>query len=740
LAENKRDENRPFAFLATFATGLSESGRPQHRPLGAAVRESAEARDRSSLLRLLEPVERAAQESALLRELVDSRALFSPQRWTADQAYRFLKEVPAFEAAGLLVRVPDWWRRRARPQVAVRVGQSAPSTLGVDALLDFQVGLALDGEPLTAAELRAIRAQTSGLQLIRGRWVEVESEKLVAVLASWKDIERSAKTSGLAFGEALRLLSGASLDGDRAPAEERDWTEVVAGSWLKERLASLRRPESASDDGEIAGLKAVLRPYQRAGVAWLRLLSEFGLGACLADDMGLGKTVQVIALVLALKRARGSRTHVLVAPASLLGNWLAELERFAPTLRAQVVHPSAGPEAMRAPTHDALLATDLVITTYGTVTRLEWLSEQKWDLVILDEAQAVKTPSAKQTRAVKALPARARIALTGTPVENRLGDLWSIFDFLNPGLLGSAKAFSQLTRRLADKGDYGPLKELCRPYLLRRLKTDRNIIADLPEKTEVRAYAGLTKVQAALYEDAVRELEKKLTKLAVQRGASGDGQIARRGAVLAALLRFKQICNHPSQWLSDGAYAPEASGKFARLAELCEPIREKQEKVLVFTQFREITDALAAFLARTFGRAGLVLHGGTPVKERCALVERFQSEESVPFFVLSVKAGGTGLNLTAASHVIHFDRWWNPAVEDQATDRAFRIGQKRAVLVHKLVCRGTVEERIDALIEQKRGLQRQLLEGGGEIDLGGLDDRELLSLVSLDIHAALDGA
>lgn len=350
--------------------------------------------------------------------------------------------------------------------------------------------------------------------------------------------------------------------------------------------------------------------------------------------------------------------------------------------------------------------------------------------MILDEAQAIKNPEAKQTRAAKRLGAQARIALTGTPIENRLGDLWSIIDFINPGLLGSAKEFTRYTKRLADEphNPYGPLRDLVRPYILRRLKTDRSVIADLPEKTEVKAFCQLGRTQAALYQQAVEELAAQLD--------DAEG-IRRKGVVLAFLMRFKQICNHPSQWLGDGAWAEEDSGKWARLRELCEVVAAKQEKVLVFTQFREVTAPLAAFLGGVFGRPGLVLHGETAVRKRTELVARFQEDESVPFFVLSLKAGGAGLNLTAASHVVHFDRWWNPAVENQATDRAFRIGQTKNVLVHKFVCRGTVEEKIDALIESKKQLAQELLEGGAELNLTELGDEELLSLVALDLNAAI---
>jgi SNF2 family DNA or RNA helicase len=439
----------------------------------------------------------------------------------------------------------------------------------------------------------------------------------------------------------------------------------------------------------------------------------------------------------AARAARGGddrearRPSLLVVPASLIANWQQEIGRFAPDLTVLVAHPSERPaRELGALTLDDLTGTDIVITTYGQVSRLPWLGVVEWTVLALDEAQAIKNPATKQARAVKQLRSRARVALTGTPIENRLSDLWSLFDFLNPGLLGSARAFTRVTRELAAGGDrhYGPLRALARPYILRRLKTDRTVIADLPDKTEVRAYCRLTKKQAALYRQAVDELERRLGTV--------DG-MERRGAILATLLRLKQICNHPSQWLGDGSYAPEQSGKFARLAELGEELTLRQEKVLVFSQFREMTDPLARYLGGVFGRPGLVLHGETPVPERMGLVERFQADETIPFFVLSLRAGGTGLNLTAASQVIHFDRWWNPAVENQATDRAFRIGQRRNVVVHKFICRGTVEERIDGLIEQKKGLAADLLAAGGEGLVTEMSDAEVLRIVALDLRSAL---
>jgi non-specific serine/threonine protein kinase len=450
--------------------------------------------------------------------------------------------------------------------------------------------------------------------------------------------------------------------------------------------------------------------------------------------MGLGKTIQVLSLLLVLKGQAGDRhkPSLLVAPASLLANWAAEIARFAPSLKAIVVHPSAmSADELKADGPGDVSDADLAITSYGFLARVPWLTQTSWRLAILDEAQAIKNPGARQTRTVKQLRADARVALTGTPIENRLGDLWSIFDFINPGLLGSSKQFSSYAKRLADSeapNPYAPLRTLVRPYVLRRMKTDKSIIADLPDKTEVKAFCALSRRQAALYQQAVDDLTQQLD------GAEG---IERKGVVLALLMRLKQICNHPSQWLGDHSWAEEDSGKFARLRDITEEIAARQEKALVFTQFKETTAPLAAFLGSVFGRDGLVLHGETQVGKRRDLVRKFQEDDDVPFFVLSLKAGGAGLNLTAAAHVIHFDRWWNPAVENQATDRAFRIGQTKNVLVHKFVCRGTVEEKIDQMIEAKRQLAGDFLGAGAETILTEMKNDELLKLVTLDLAAAI---
>ena len=741
LAENRKDPDAPFAFMATYTHALSAHATPQHLPLGQALREYAGAASKARLLSLLVPVQRAAEQCAWLKSMVDAGEIFHPLRWTPRDAVVFLRDVHALEQSGIVVRVPANWKagRPPRPTVQATVGTRPPAGLGLDALLDFRMDVTLDGEALTPEDVRALLESVDGLTLLRGRWVEVDRERLRGLIDEFRRVERAASRNGLTFAEAMRLVSGADArDGTTTTKDEdREWSGTVAGPWLAGVLQALRGPESLAHADPGDALHATLRPYQQVGVRWLHFLSSLGLGACLADDMGLGKTIQVLALLLVLDRERATHTpgkrrpSLIVAPASLLANWAAEAARFAPGLSVLVAHPSAMPAAqLKAMNQARVREADVVVTTYGAVRALPWLSAFDWHLAVVDEAQAIKNPEAKQTRAVKALQARARIALTGTPIENRLGDLWSIFDFLNPGLLGSAKQFTALTKRLADRphNAYGPLRTLVRPYILRRMKTDRAIVAELPDKTEVNAYCLLSRTQAALYEQAVHDLRDRL--------AAADG-IERRGVVLASLMRLKQICNHPSQWLGDGAWRPADSGKWARLSEVAEVIAARQEKVIVFTQFREVTGPVAAHLGAVFGRPGLVLHGGTPVKDRRGLVRQFQEDERTPFFVLSLKAGGTGLNLTAASHVIHFDRWWNPAVEDQATDRAFRIGQTRNVLVHKFVCRGTVEERIDALIASKRGLARDILEGGADLLLTEMRDDELLRLVALDHRAAI---
>ncbi len=509
LAENRQDPQLPFAFLATYTTRLSQHAKVQHLPLGQALREYAGAANNDRLLSLLLPVQRAAEACGWLKAMVDAGEIFHPLRWSPAEAMQMLRDVPQLEAAGVVVRMPAAWRgkRPPRPRVRGSVGGQSPVGVGQEALLDFRMEMTLDGETLTPDEISALLAQSDGLALVRGRWVEIDREQLTKMMERFREIERTAAGNGLSFRDAMRLLAGAAVDnGDTAEENAADWSQVVAGPWLAETLQGLRSPEGLAQIDPGAELNGTLRPYQQVGVRWLYLLSRLGLGACLADDMGLGKTVQVLSLLLVLQRQTGGKRQpsLLVAPASLLANWASEMERFTPGLRALIAHPSALPATgWKALTPERAEDVDLVITSYGSLLRVPWIAERSWRLVVLDEAQAIKNPGARQTHAAKKLKARARLALTGTPVENRLGDLWSIFDFVNPGLLGSAKEFSSYAKRLAERPhvSYGPLRELVRPYILRRLKTDKTVISDLPDKTEMKAFCALSRKQAALYQE-----------------------------------------------------------------------------------------------------------------------------------------------------------------------------------------------------------------------------------------------
>lgn len=733
LAENRRDPEFPFAFMATYTTGLSGNAAAKHVPLGQALNDYAGTANRDKMLSLLMPVQRAASVYAWLKAMIANGEIFHPLKWTAAKASRFLKSVPDLEKAGIVVRMPATWKygRPPRPQVSATVGARPPSGFGVDALLDFDMDVTLDGSPLTEDELTSLLAGTHSLVLLRGKWVEADPMRLQKALERLRDAQALAQSEGLTFAQAVRLLSGVSVSDDIATGSGADWAVINSGEWLSKTLTALRTTDDLVVDPGPA-LKGKLRPYQKAGVQWLNLLSSLGLGACLADDMGLGKTIQVLSLLLIRKEEKKStRPNLLIVPASLLSNWADEIARFTPGLKAIILHASdMRPDDMAKLGKAGYAGLDLVITSYGSLLRMTDLAETSWGLVILDEAQAIKNPATKQTIAAKKLKSQARIALTGTPVENQLGDLWSIFDFINPGLLGTAKEFTKYSKTIIDRphNPYGDLRNLISPYILRRMKTDKSIISDLPDKTELHAYCSMSRKQVALYTQAVTELAEALK--------DADG-IQRKGLVLTSIIRLKQICNHPSQWLGDNIWEETESGKWTRLREIAEMVAARQEKMLIFTQFREITGPLSTFLGEVFGKPGLTLHGGTPIKSRKTLVKQFQEDENFPFFILSLKAGGSGLTLTEASHVVHFDRWWNPAVENQATDRAFRIGQKRNVLVHKFVCSGTVEEKIDTMIEKKKSLSQDLLSGRAEINITEMHNDDILKMVSLDLKSNL---
>ena len=738
LAENKGDKSgaRPFAFLATFVSRADADGRAKHLPLSAALK--AYAAKPAALGKILAPLEAAAKDDKFLLSLLETRRIFQPCALSVGEAYSFLKGITKYEESGLLVRTGRIWAKSPpKAKVSVSVGTKGGS-LNAYALCDFSVDVTINGEPLSEDDLAILANARDGLVRIRGEWVEVDHEKIEALLAKWKDAKRLMR-DGLTMAQALRMLAGGDADSLVPGGGDDDACEVRATGELKELLRGMM--DGGGGRGATAlpnGLDTVLRPYQKNGVEYLLRTMEAGLGACLADDMGLGKTLQVLTLIDTWKQ-RGEIAPLpvlVVMPASLLANWKAEAARFTPDLRVGVLHPSdaeyrgmgKGERGMGTGEWEEYLKRfDLVLTTYGQFTRSEKLRKLPFAAVIADEAQAIKNPGSGQSKALRSVVSPRRLALTGTPVENRMSDLWSIFDFINPGLLGSLKSFQSAT---AKSGDFSVVRRLTRPFILRRLKTDKTIIADLPDKTEIDVSTPLSQKQALLYARTVEELRQALEDV------KGEGStMKRRGLVLAYMLRFKQICDHPSLYLGTEAYTPEDSGKFTVLGERAAEVASRQEKMLVFTQYREMTGPLAEYLEGVFGREGLVLHGGTPVSKRGALVKAFQDPAGPPFFVLSVKAAGTGLNLTAANHVVHFDRWWNPAVENQASDRAYRIGQKRNVLIHKFVTYGTLEEKIDAMIKEKQTLADSLFADGGEKLVTEMSDAELMDLVKLDVSA-----
>lgn len=713
LVESK-DEMYPFAFMATYSTKPVKSKRAVHTPLKNALKEFDG--DENKLLMLISTVIKAAEKSTFISDLLESGELFSPLKLSAQEAYTVLKEIVIYEEAGILCRMPDWWRKRNNSiRLLVTVGEKEPSKLGLNALMDFSPSLSIGEDAITEQELRAFLDMAEGLVQYKGKWVEIDKKKLKALLEAFEKVNDQEEVLSLADAMRLELSMNQLLNVSTDDIE----VSVSNGQWLRLMKESLVHPAVIENINMVPSFHATLRAYQQTGYHWLNRMSGYGFGACLADDMGLGKTVQMIAF-LEYRRVHQIEQALLILPASLIGNWQKEIEKFAPEMTYQILHMS---DLKSSETLQIREGKFLYITTYGMAGRLEALKNRQWDYLILDEAQAIKNPGTKQTKAIKAIPAKMRMAMTGTPIENRLSDLWSLFDFLNQGLLGTTKEFTDFTKGLSDNTiGYAKLRKMIQPFILRRLKTDKSIIADLPDKLEINVFTTLSKKQIVLYKQLIEQIS------GVLKDAEGIG---RKGLILSSILKFKQICNHPDQYMGREEYKPEQSGKFEQLRAICETIHEKRERVLIFTQFREMTEPISDFLSGIFNAEGFVLHGGTPVKRRNEMVEQFNGEHYIPYMVLSLKAGGVGLNLTAANHVIHFDRWWNPAVENQATDRAFRIGQTKNVMVHKFVTKGTIEEKIDTIIEGKQKLSADILSAGGEQWITEYNNEELMKMFAL---------
>ena len=642
-----------------------------------------------------------------------------------DEAFAFLVDaLPLLEANGFAVLVPNWWGRRAKIKARARLRGKTPEPTGIltsDTLLNYQWEMSLGGERISRAEFEELVALKQPLVRYRGQWVALDPDQIEAAL---KFFEQTA-AGEMDVMDALKMQ--ATGDAPELDGIEIEGMEVEG--WLDDMFQQIQEPERAEVPPLPQTLKADLRPYQERGYGWLVQMRQMKMGACLADDMGLGKTLQTITFWLYEREQLDvKQPALLVCPTSVVGNWGHEIARFAPRLKV-MKHQGADRLKDADAFARAVGDVDVVLTSYALLSRdLDILQTVEWSSMTLDEAQNIKNPSTKQAQVARTIQADHKLALTGTPVENRLSELWSIFQYLNPGYLGSHRAFKSTfatpIERYGDDEAAQQLKKLTSPFILRRLKTDPKVIQDLPEKFENKVYCDLTAEQATLYEAAVRE------EMEAIEGAEED--MARRGNILRMLTRLKQICNHPAQFLKEGAGTTlvDRSGKLNRLVEMIEEIREVDERALIFTQYAEMGHLLQPFLREYFVDEVLFLHGGTPPKKREDMVRIFQSAGGPPVFLLSVKAGGTGLNLTAANHVFHFDRWYNPAVENQATDRAFRIGQQKNVQVHKFICLGTLEERIDELIEHKQALADQIV-GSGENWLSELSDADLRDLVTL---------
>ncbi len=677
--------------------------------------------------KMLAALDHAARICPGIRRCFEATAL-DGYALDAHEAHEFLTLYAGpLEAAGFGVLLPSWWTRKGgRPRLTARGKATRPGLQGAlgftlnDAIrLDWEV--ALGKETLTQEELDALADLKEPLVHLRGRWVEADGDGIRTAIEFWKKTEKGT----------LRDLVRMSLGGAEAPSGleiEEVSAEGELGRFL-ERLQGKARYETLAPPKHFAGR---LRPYQVRGFSWLAFLRQYGLGGCLADDMGLGKTIQALALIQSDHEAGVRRPVLIACPLSVVSNWKKETERFTPGLSILVHHGVDRDKA--AAFRKSVAKHAIVVTSYALLARdFETLSEIDWGGVILDEAQNVKNPQTLQARAARALKADYRIALTGTPVENHVGDLWSIMEFLNPSLLGSQaefkKNFFTPIEVTGDKEAAERLARLTRPFVLRRLKTDKSIIRDLPDKLEMKVFCNLTKEQAALYAAVGRKAEGAIE------GADG---IKRRGLILAALTKLKQICNHPVHFLGDNSLLEGRSGKLARLCEMLEEVLESGERALVFTQYAEMGRLLQRHVGKTFDREVLFLHGGVARTQRDLMVDRFQAKGEGPaVFVLSLKAGGTGLNLTNATHVFHYDRWWNPAVENQATDRAFRIGQTKNVQVHKFICAGTLEEKIDAMLERKKEVAERIV-GAGEGWLTELSNAELRQVFALSAEAVGD--
>lgn len=700
LVENTKSNDYPFAFLATY-TALKDN-RIVYYPLKYALEEFKN--DKKRLNKLISSITDVSKDSSFIKKLVDKGEIFHPLNFSEEDAFTFLKELVIYENNGIVCRIPNWWvTRDSSNKISIDLQEKIQEGMGFMnpyAIITLAPSMIYNGIEITKAEIMQLLNQNEGLAHIKGKWIENNHQKLEELLENYEYYSQD----GTSLSEILQIISGIK----ESECNNQIVIEFARKDWLKQFIN--KQFFSVNENVIGSNFKGELRPYQFDAFKWLYGMNKLNFGVCLADDMGLGKTIEVLSFLDKYKEENGKNV-LLIVPASLIENWKHEIEKFTPELDYFVLKGNKNITIGKTNSF-------LTITTYQTAAKSDYLDTINWDLIILDEAQAIKNYETITTRKIKSLKSRMRIALTGTPIENNLLNLWSIFDFINPGLLGTRKQFKEFSKTLeTDVEQFKNLKVLIEPFILRRLKSDKSIINDLPEKIETDVYINLTKNQIILYKNRIDELEQQMN--------ASKSEFEAKGKVLNAIMSLKQICNHPSQYLGKMDYQLEESGKFVELKNICENIFEKREKVLVFTQFKEIIPALNNMLKDIFKIEGYCIDGDTTLSVRDKYVNSFQNDD-IPYMILSVKTGGVGLNLTAAQNVIHFDRWWNPAVEDQATDRTYRIGQKENVSVFKFITADTIEEIINEMLKVKKDLADKYINSVDGNVMNKLSSQEIL--------------
>ena len=688
--------------MVTYTTKIENV--VKHFPLKYALKEYKNSIEK--LQKLTDVIYKISKKSLLIKKLVESGEIFSPIYLSEEEAYQILNEISLYESNGIVCRIPNWWEQRnENTSIKIDIEQRKRDSFGYFKpinLVNVSPSMYYNDIQISDTEIDILLNQTEGLSFFKGKWVEINNKKLKELLIAYNEL----KEDGTTLKEVLKINSktNSKISNINIEFNNEDWLCKIAEKNLEMYPEIIKIPDT---------FKGTLRPYQNEAYKWLLAMSQYNFGVCLADDMGLGKTVEILAF-LETYRKMSDKKVLLIVPSSLLNNWENEIKKFTPELDYYIAKKIDSD-------YWKIKNSFLTITTYQISQKLSLIYDLNWGIVILDEAQAIKNPEAIQSRKIKSIHRDMSIAMTGTPIENNLLNLWSIFDFLNAGLLGSQNEFRK-NYDIKDSSlkNISSLSRIIKPFILRRLKSDKQIISDLPEKNENNIYIELSKKQIILYKEVVSEISN--------RSLTEENIFTQKRIILTTILHLKQICNHPSQYTGEDNFDINDSGKFMALKDICEIIFEKREKVLIFTQFKEITKPLNNVLKEIFKKDGFIITGDTSTPKRNEYIEKFQNED-IPYMILTLKTAGVGLNLTSAENVIHFDRWWNPAVENQATDRTYRIGQKKNINVYKFISKNTIEEIICSLLDEKTKLSNSVIDNIDNSILKKLSYEELIEAI-----------